>query len=53
MEHLDDETADDAIEGIATYQAVLPYDDREHERSHAENIIGLEPVDVGWEESCL
>ena len=53
MEHLGDKTSDDDIESIDTYQAVLPYNDSEHERSHAENIIGLEPVDVGGEESCL
>ena len=46
MEHLDDETADDAIEGIATYQAVLPYNDGEHERSHAENIISLTSTEM-------
>ena len=47
------EALKDDIEGIVTYQAVLPYNDSEHERSHAENIISLEPVDVGGEESCL
>lgn len=35
------------------HEAVLPDDDGAHERTHAENIVGLEPGDIIEKKSSL